>query len=73
MFVLAEDKKEIQKEEIEEKLKKINKNLSNIEKIKKYLIVNEKFSIENGMMTPTLKLKRYKIIQKYKKDFEKLY
>tara|TARA_B100001250_G_scaffold332644_1_gene298116 strand:+ start:3020 stop:4723 length:1704 start_codon:yes stop_codon:yes gene_type:complete len=73
LFVLAEDKKEIQKEEIEEKLKKINKNLSNIEKIKKYLIVNEKFSIENGMMTPTLKLKRYKIIQKYKKDFEKLY
>ena len=73
LFVLVEDKKEIQKEEIEEKLKKINKNLSNIEKIKKYLIVNEKFSIENGMMTPTLKLKRYKIIQKYKKDFEKLY
>ena len=51
----------------------INKNLSKIEKIKKYFIVDENFTIENGMMTPTLKLKRYKIIEKYKKDFEKLY
>ena len=51
----------------------INKNLSKIEKIKKYFIVDENFTIENGMMTPTLKFKRYKIIEKYKKDFEKLY
>ena len=36
------------------------------EKIKKFFISDEKFSIENGMVTPTMKLKRYKIIQKYK-------
>ena len=51
----------------------INKNLSKIEKIKKYFIVDENFTIENGMMTPTLKLKRFKIINKYKNDFENLY
>ena len=73
LFVLSEDKKEMEKEKIDEELKKININLTNVEKIKKYIIVKEKFSIENGMLTPTLKLKRYKIIQQYKKEFEKLY
>jgi len=64
-----QNKKDILEEEIE----KINKNLSKIEKIKKYFIIKENFTIENGMMTPTLKLKRIKIINKYKKEFENLY
>ena len=51
----------------------INKNLSKIEKIKKFLIIEDQFTIENGLMTPTLKLKRYKIIKKYQNEFEKLY
>ena len=51
----------------------INKNLSKIEKIKKFLIIEDQFTIENGLMTPTLKLKRYKIIQKYKNQVEYLY
>ena len=54
-------------------IEKINKNLSKIEKIKKFFIIKEKFSIENGLMTPTLKLKRYKIINIYKNNFEDLY
>ena len=54
-------------------IEKINKNLSKIEKIKKFFVINEQFTIENGLMTPTLKLKRFKIIQKYKNEFEKLY
>ena len=58
---------------LSDEIEKINKNLSKIEKIKKYFVVKEKFSIENGMMTPTLKLKRYKIINIYKSNFEDLY
>ena len=54
-------------------IEKVNKNLTKIEKIKKFFISDEKFSIENGMVTPTMKLKRYKIIQKYKNNFENLY
>jgi len=54
-------------------IEKINKNLTKIEKIKKFFVIKEKFSIENGMMTPTLKLKRYKIINIYKNNFEELY
>ena len=52
----------------------VNNKFIKIENIKKYFTINEKFSIENDMITPTLKLKRFKIIQKYKNNFfEKLY
>ena len=73
LLVLNNEKNLIKHEEIEKEIEKINKNLTKIEKIKKFFIIKEKFSIENGMLTPTLKLKRYKIIQKYKSEFEKNY
>ena len=58
---------------IKKKVEEINKELSVIEKIKNIIVVKEKFSIENRMLTPTLKLKRFKIIEKYKKQLENLY
>ena len=73
ILVLNEEKKTSSEDEIRVEIEKTNKKLSKIENIKKYFIINEKFSIENGMLTPTLKLKRYKIIQKYKNELEKLY
>jgi len=73
LLVLNEEKKSLKEEEIKQEIEKINKKLSKIENIKKFFTINEKFSIENGMLTPTLKLKRFKIIQKYKNSFEKLY
>ncbi len=73
LLVLNDEKKSSSDEEIKKEIEKINNNLSKIEKIKKYFTINEKFSIENGMLTPTLKLKRFKIVQKYKNSFEKLY
>jgi long-chain acyl-CoA synthetase len=65
-FINKEDK-------IKNKVEETNKDLSIIEKIKNIIIIKEKFSIENRMLTPTLKLKRFKIIEKYKKQLEKLY
>ena len=59
--------------EIKKKIEEVNKLLTNIEKVKKIFVVKEKFSIENRMLTPTLKLKRYKIIEKYKEELEHLY
>jgi len=58
---------------IDEKITQINKKLTQIEKIKKYFIVNENFTIENDLLTPTMKVKRNKVIKKYKDNFEKLY
>ena len=73
LIVLTSEKNNLSKEEIAKEIENVNKNLSKIENIKKFFIVNEKFSIENGMLTPTLKLKRFKILQKYKNQFENLY
>ena len=73
LLVLSDDNINATQDQIKKEIENINKNLSKIENIKKFFIINEKFSIENGMLTPTLKLKRYKIIQKYKNEFEKLY
>jgi len=73
LIVLRGEYKNISDEEIQKEIEKININLSKIEKIKKFLIIKDQFTIENGLMTPTLKLKRYKIINNYKIEIEKLY
>tara|TARA_Y100000591_G_scaffold297400_1_gene288330 strand:+ start:19 stop:1758 length:1740 start_codon:yes stop_codon:yes gene_type:complete len=61
------------KKEIEFYLENLNKSLSLVEKVKKFKLIKEEFTIENGMLTPTLKLKRKKILEKYKAELEKLY
>ena len=73
IIVLSSEHKNISKEKIQVEIEKINLNLTKIEKIKKFIIIKDRFSIENSMMTPTLKLKRFKIIKKYKVELEKLF
>ena len=63
----------INKEKIKIILENINKNLSSVEKIKKFILIYEEFTIDNGMLTPTLKLKRKEIIKNYKQQLETLY
>jgi len=62
-----------QKEKINEIINYINKNLTLVEKIKKFHLTNENFSIENGLLTPTMKVKRNKVIAKYKNILENFY
>ena len=71
--LLVINDKNISNELIFKEIEKINKNFSKIEKIKKFFLIKDQFTIENQLMTPTLKLKRYKIIEKYKKQIENLY
>ena len=73
LIVLSKEYIDITEEQIQQEIDKINKNLSKIEKIKKFFTIKDQFTIANNMMTPTLKLKRYKIIKKYEKEFEKLF
>jgi len=70
-LVISETEKN--KKEIELYLENLNKRLSSVEKVKKFKLIKEEFTIENGMLTPTLKLKRKKILERYKEDLEKLY
>ena len=62
-----------EKEKIKEIIDEINKNLTVVEKIKKFHLINETFSIENGLLTPTMKVKRNKVIVKYKNILENFY
>jgi long-chain acyl-CoA synthetase len=61
------------KKEIENYLENLNKTVSLVEKVKKFKLIKDEFTIENGMLTPTLKLKRKKILERYKNELEKLY
>ena len=62
-----------EKEKINSVIEKINKKLTLVEKIKKIQLIDENFSIENGLLTPTMKVKRKKVTEKYKKELENLY
>ena len=61
------------KETINKTIEIINKKLTLVEKIKKIQLIDENFSIENGLLTPTMKVKRKKVTEKYKKELENLY
>ena len=73
LVALIVTEKKINKETIQKILENINKNLTLVEKIKKFVLINEEFTINNGMLTPTLKLKRKEIIKNYKQQLENLY
>ena len=73
LVALIVSEKELDKEKIKLVIENTNKSLTLIEKIKKFVVINEEFTIENGMLTPTLKLKRKEIIKNYKQQLENLY
>ena len=50
-----------------------NQHFGNWEQIKKPIILANEFTIEDGELTPTLKMKRKVILEKYRKEFEELY
>ena len=52
---------------------RVNKRLSNLEKVRKFEIADEPFSIENEQMTPTLKLRRHVVSDVYEDTFSSLY
>ncbi len=62
-----------EKEKINKVIEKVNAKLTSLEKIKRIQLIDENFSIENGLMTPTMKVKRKKVTEKYKNQLENLY
>jgi long-chain acyl-CoA synthetase len=58
---------------IKETTESVNKKLSQIEQVRKFLLVDEEFTVENDMMTPTLKVRRFKVKEKYQIKLEALY
>jgi long-chain acyl-CoA synthetase len=52
---------------------RVNGSLSPIEKIRRYTLLPEGFTIDNGMLTPSLKIKRHKIREKWGGSIAKMY
>jgi long-chain-fatty-acid--CoA ligase ACSBG len=76
LVTLPHDQKDADKyqEYVKSAVDKYNKNpISSAQKIQKYKLINGDFTVENDLMTPTMKLKRAKIYQKYLGEIESIY
>ena len=51
----------------------LNDNLAQFEKLKKILLVANELSIADGTLTPSMKLRRRKVEERYKEEIEALY
>lgn len=51
----------------------INQNLARFEKLKRVLVVVDEFTIDNGALTPTMKLRRRVIQDRYRRQIDDLY
>lgn len=58
---------------IQQEVDKVNRQLSPWETIKKFVLLKEPFSIESGEITPTLKVKRSVVQERYKDEIESMY
>jgi len=50
-----------------------NPEFNHVEQVKKFTLLPSEWSIENGELTPTSKLKRRVILEKFSKEIEKIY
>ena len=57
----------------EQRIAEINGRLPQYETIKKFVLLPRDFSIENGELTPTMKLRRKVIYEKHKQKIEDMY
>lgn len=60
-------------QEIEKEIEGFNKGLGHWEQIKKFELVPEEWTIDEGLLTPTLKLKRKAVLAKYQEVYNRLY
>lgn len=61
------------KKRIEKEIEKLNQKLGNWEQVKRIELTPEIWSVDNGMLTPTMKLKRKVIKERYIDLYNKLY
>lgn len=55
------------------KVNSLTSSFASYAKIRKVVITTDQWSIENGLLTPTMKLKRNEILKKYEEKIEKIY
>ena len=60
-------------EDIQRYIDELNRDLTQPEKIKKFIFIDEPFSIENNLMTPTMKVRRHEVQKKYQNQIDQLF
>lgn len=77
LVVLSETGKEKNQNDIEESLlstiKQVNTTIDPHEQVKKVVVMKEEWTMENGLLTPSLKIKRNPLEKQYKANYEKWY
>ena len=67
----------IQNEEVKKRydreVKKLNEGLGEVEKVKKYVLLADEWTIANGILTPTLKVKRKVVMEHYCDLIDKMF
>ena len=58
---------------ISEAIDRVNASLSVIERVRRFTVTNEPFTIENSLLTPSLKIRRHKITEIHRDALEALY
>lgn len=54
-------------------MERINANLSQIERVRRFIIADTPFTIDNALLTPSMKIRRHKILEIYGTALEALY
>ena len=57
----------------EEIVEELNQNFAQYEKLKRVLVIHAELSIEDGTLTPSMKLRRRHLEERYKKEIDALY
>jgi long-chain acyl-CoA synthetase len=66
-------KNEVVIKRIQKEVDAINERFGNWEKVKRFELTSDIWSIDGGHLTPTMKLKRKIILEKYKELYAKIY
>jgi long-chain acyl-CoA synthetase len=59
--------------EVERAIKAANETVSSVEQIKKWIVVPDEWTPDSGEVTPSLKLKRRVVVEKYENEIDALY
>ena len=61
------------KKRYDREVKKLNEGLGEVEKVKKYQLIADEWTIANGILTPTLKVKRKVVMERYCDTIDKMF
>ena len=58
---------------LQRKIDEVNARLARVQAVKKFRVIPKEFTVEGGELTPTMKVKRKVVTEKYKKEIDQLY